>query len=609
MFAIARSTRLVLAASALVLSAGTIARADDKTIAFIELDGHLHERQVTANPFGGKKGQMLMRDLIAGIDKAAGDPNIAGLLIQLKDAELKGAQIEEVGRALNRFRAAGKRVHLFAENYGTHDLHLGSYADEVILQQGGEVSLPGIYMEEMFLADTFKWVGITPDFVQIGDYKGASEQMANSKPSKAWDENINGLLDSMYGQMRAELKRGRKLTDAQLDKAMENAWMADGNEAKKSGLIDASIDLPELKNHLKQVYSATDITWETDILPTHGEELKFDQSNPFAMMGQLGKMFSKPEHEPKRETIAVLHIDGAIVDGDSGGGGLMGGGNSVGARTIRRALKEIEKNDLIKGLVVRIDSPGGSAIASEVIWQGLKRVSAAGKPVYASVGSMAASGGYYIAVGSDKIYVNPSSIVGSIGVVGGKMALGGAYEKLKINVVPRSRGPRGSMMASATPWSEADKKLVRDKMTQTYNLFTSRVTAGRKGIDLSKTAEGRLFLGDNAVKLSMADSIGGLEDAAKDMAKTLNLASGSYDLMDYPAPKGFDEVLEDLFGKFGGAGARSPLQGSLIADVSQIAQGIVGPRNWDNFSASFTGMMQLQREPVLVITPSILLVK
>ena len=230
---------------------------------------------------------------------------------------------------------------------------------------------------------------------------------------------------------------------------------------------------------------------------------------------------------------------------------------------------------------------------------------------------MAASGGYYIAVAGDRVYVTPSSIVGSIGVVGGKIALGGLYEKVKLNTVSRGRGPRSMMAASAHAWTEAEKVLVRDKMKQTYDLFTSRVSAGRKGINLAATAEGRLFVGEKAIDLKMADRLGGLDTALDDMAGDLKLAAGDFDVYDYPAPKGLDEVLEDLLGGFGAAAAAPRLPQGALGDSGPLAGGAaaallgeaVGPQAAASLGASAHALLQLRREPVLLLSPRVLILR
>lgn len=603
--------------SAFALAAGvfaacaplSLAVADPVKIGYVELDGDIAARHATLG-LGGVVTDTTLTDVLGAIDLAAVKPGLKGLVIRLKDVELSGTTVEELGAAIARFRKTGRKVHLYAEGYSTPELLLGSHCDEVILQEGGEVSLPGVYMEEMFLADAFKWVGITPDFVQVGDYKGASEMYANAKPSPQWDANINGLLDAMYGQVRGQIKKGRGLSDKQLDDAMEKAWMASGKSAASVGLIDAEVDLPELGDHLRKSYGDT-VEWDDSILPDPAEKAKEALGgSPFVL---LGAIFKEVEYAPKRDTIAVLHIDGAIADGESGGGGLFGGEGQVGSRTIKRTIEDLIEDKRIKGVILRIDSPGGSAIASEMIWRSVKRLRQT-KPVYVSIGSMAASGGYYLAVSGEKVYVNPSSIVGSIGVVGGKMALGGAYEKLHINVVPRSRGPHAAVMGgTAKAWSDVERTMVRQKMTETYDLFTSRVTAGRAGIDLSKTAEGRLFVGQQAVDLKMADAVGGIEKVRDDLAAKLKLTPGSYDVMDYPAPQSFSDAIGGMLDGFGASmpGAKSSRAGSgpVAAEVRRVVRSLVGEANEARLSSAMSAMWQMRDEPVILVGPRVLIFK
>lgn len=590
-----RFSRLALAL-VLSASAGLANAAQPAEVALLELDGPLHEQPNPLEWLFGSGDHVTLSAATGAIHTAARSSSHKGILIRLKDAELSPTQTEELGQAIKAARKAGKKVHVFAEAYTTPYFLLASYADEALAQPGAPVMLSGMHMEEMFLADTLSWIGLKADFVQVGDYKGASEMMSNSKPSPAWDQNINQLLDSMYANVRAPMKAGRKLDDAKLDTAMKEAWLADAAKAVDLGLLDAEVDWASIVSHLDKVYG-TEVELDSSLLGSDADA-KIEMSNPFAM---LSKLSQTPDTTPKKPSIAVLHLNGTIIDGDSAAGGLMGGGESVGSRTFRRTIEELIDEPLIQGVVVRINSPGGSASASEVMYQGLKKLSAS-KPVWVSVGSMAASGGYYCLVGGQKVYVNPSSIVGSIGVVGGRLAMDGLYSNLKINVVSRSRGPNADMFRSTGAWSPAEVATVRAKMTETYNQFTSRVSAGRPGIDLAKTAEGRLFTGDKAISLNMADRIGGLHDAVNDLASELKLSD--FDVMHFPGPKSLPEVLEDAFGSFVTApNAASPLQ-SLAAAGEQI----FGPA-WPQVRQAITGVLQLRREPVLLMTPSVLIVK
>jgi protease IV len=593
----------VCAVSAMSLGVAASAGPGPTTeLAWLELTGTPTE---AAGPFawiGMGEGDTL-RSLVERVDEVAYDDTIDGLVIRVKDAALGVTQIQELGRAMNRLRESGKQIHVFAENYGTPEILLGAYADEVIIQSGGTVSIPGLHMEEMFLRDTLEWVGITPDYVQIGAYKGAEEQMMNTEPSPEWDENISGLLDSMYANMRGMIQDGYDLSSDELDQVMEEAWWASDKQGIALGIIDSAVDLPNLMDHLGEAYGTGDAEISLD-LNDEVPGMQIDMANPFAMLTMLSK---KPNHTARRPTIAVLHINGTIIDGDSKPGGFLGGGSSVGSRTIRNAIESILKQDMIKGVVVRIDSPGGSAIASEIIWQGLDRLKAE-KPVWISVGSMAASGGYYIAVGGDRIYAEQSSIVGSIGVVGGKLAMGGLYDKVRIHIKERNRGPRAGLASGINPWTDEEREMVRARMKETYDQFTGHVAAGREGIDLSKTAEGRLFTGDRALDLKMVDAIGGLDDTMHELAAEVGL--DDFEVMEFPGPKSFDELIEDMLGGFGvtapGVMASGSAADPILAAMASLRT-LLGEQRFEMVRDAINANLLLRDEPVLLTMPRVIM--
>lgn len=579
------------------------AAAEQTNVGLIEIHGKPTEQPSPMAWLLGSGDHPTLRELVDLFFDVAGDDSIKALVVRLREAELTTTQVQEIGQAMEAVRASGKKIHLFADNYETAEMLMGSYADEVIMQTGGAVSLPGMHMEEMYLADTLSWAGLQPQMVQVGDYKGASEQMMRAAPSPQWDQNISGLLDSLYSNLCDRIQTGRRLDRNQLLKAMETSWMATGETAIKAGLIDAQVDLPALTSHLEQRYPGK-ISWTNFELPDKAGAL--ESGNLLSVLSSLSR---EPNNTPSGPAIALVHVDGPIADGDSTEGGLFGEA-SVGSHTIRRALSEIEDQPLIKGVIVRIDSPGGSAIASEVIWQGVKRLSQK-KPVWVSVGSMAASGGYYIAVSGQKIYVNPSSIVGSIGVVGGKIALAGLMDKLKVHVVERSRGPMAAMMSTTIPWTPEQISLVRNKMTETYDLFTSRVTSGRKGIDLSQTAEGRLFTGTRAIELKMADKVGSLEDTVNDLAAELKLEDGEFEILDYPGPKSLGELIGQMLG---GSAAAPNMRAELSQKAGAAAmvgmlRELVGEQRWPLVRDHLGALMQLRKEPVVLTAPRAIIVK
>lgn len=594
-----RRTLFVLLVSILVLALHAAASpAQEKRIGWIVIDGPIAERPEPLAWLLGPDAPPTLRDMTASIEAAATRPDVPALVIHLKDFQSDLSQVLALGAAMDRVHDAGKTVHLFSENFGPMELLLGASADEVIMQRGGMVSFPGLYSEELYLADTLSLVGLQADLIQIGDYKGAADQMARNSASPEWSANIDALLDDLWAQMGERLRRGRRLSEAQWRQVLNRGWSADADLAIELGLVDAAIDVVELKDHVAAAAGTSRIT--QDLAP-EGEGSALDFNNPFAVLAML---MQEPDHAPTRETIAVIHIDGPIVDGESTDAGLFGGA-TVGSRTIREALYDIEKEDLVKGVVVRIDSPGGSAIASEIIWQGLRRL-AERKPVFVSVGSMAASGGYYIAVGGDRIYVDPASIVGSIGVVGGKIVLGGLFEKIDLGVTVRGRGPHAALLSSTRPWDEAERALVRAEMQNIYDLFTKRVTQGRgERVDLAKIAEGRLFTGRQAVANGMADGVRDFDETIAALAAEVGVDEGEYDVMTWPGPRSLMEMLESMMPMLAAPSVASPA--SQLP--TEAVRALIGEAAWESVRDALNALVLLRDRRVLLIAPRAIIVK
>ena len=596
--------------SVFLMIVGLVSRhaAADDQIGWITFDGPMLEQP---SPFAwlvGESSSDTLLGMISKFDDVAEDEDLKGLVLYLKDFQVNSSQIFSLRRKVQQVRKAGKPVIVFAEVYGPGELLLGSAADKMLIQNGGFVSFPGLFTEEMYLADTLGLVGLKADYVQIGAYKGASEPMARNSPSPEWSQNMDGLLDDMWAQMTDALQTGRGFNNSQMKMVLDKAWAAEAEEAVAMGLIDGQLDAVDLKDYVKDQFDGASIT---TAIGNSGNDSQLDLENPFALFSMLMKV---PDHTPKRDTIAVVHIDGTIIDGESTTGGMFGGA-SVGDRTIRKALKTVEDDDMIKGLVLRINSPGGSALASEMIWQGVRRV-AAKKPVYVSVGSMAASGGYYISVSGDKIFVDPMSIVGSIGVVGGKIAWGGLYDKFKVGITTRARGPHANLNSSVEPWNEEERGLIRQMMKKTYNLFTKRVTQGRKGkANLSNVAEGRIFTGRQAVENGLADGIADFDVVISKMASETGLMEGQYDVMTYPGPMSFQDLIRQAI-PFASAMApvsgNAPDQSGMMSGIAQqaaasVLREMVGPKNWPQLRDALNGFLLMRQERVLLISPRVVL--
>ncbi len=569
------------------------------TVQLLTLDEAPRERPGKLDWLTGSSKRPTLREIVETIDDVA-EGDAAGLLIRIKDAELSLTQVEEIGAAIKRVRDAGKRVHVFAENFGLREVMLGAYAEGVLGQSGGSVAVSGIYTEEMYLADTLAWAGLKADMVQVGDFKGANEQMTRSAPSPEWSTNIEQLLDTLYASARTPILEGRHLTSEKLDDAMDQTWLAEMSDAQRLGLIDRQVDLPDLAMALGEMYGQ-DVTF-SELEAGSSGEIDPATANPLAILSLLKKT---PDVTPTGPAIAVVHVDGAIVDGDSTQGGFTSEA-SVGSRTIRNALEDIAANDNFKGVLLRINSPGGSAVASEIMWQGLKRV-AAKKPVWVSVGGMAASGGYYIASAGEKVYVSPSSIVGSIGVVGGKFSMKGLYDKLQVRITSRSRGPRAAMFASDRAWTADELASVKAKMSQTFELFKSRVAEGRPNADLAKTAGGWLFAGQKAIDMGLADEVGGESEALDALAERAGITE-DYEVFDFPQPQSLTEVIEDAMQGFGQSKASLALSG-VPAEIASGLRALLGESTWRQVSPSIAGLLQMRHEPVLLMSPTTIIVK
>ncbi len=534
-------------------------------------------------------------DVLNQLDYVAEHDEYLGVVIYLDQPMLRLSQVLAIADKVAQVREAGKRVLIYAEAYDTMEYVLASSADLILLQHKGEVQLLGLSIEEMYLAGLLELVGAKADMVQIGKFKGASESLMRTGPSEEWNQNIDALLDDLYGQIIELITAGRSMTQDEVEGLLGDSWTMTDTDYLRRRVVDRLTDRDLID--VTEVEFGDNFNWD-DSMGLGSTSLQIN--NPMMLFGML---FKEADTRTTRPTIAVVHADGPIHSGDSSHGQGMFDTKSIGSRTMVEVLGDARDDDNIKGVILRINSPGGSALASEIIWQAVRDLGE-NKPVYVSIGSMAASGGYYIASAGDEIYLTPTSIVGSIGVVGGKIVLGGLYEKIGISVHQRSRGPMSSMFNSVEPFTEDQRLAVRRSMELIYDQFVQRVTIGRGSRlpDIASVAEGRLFTGRQAADNGMADKLGGVAVAMTDLAQELGLADDDYDVIHLPAPMSLQTYLNEVFG------AQSP-SASSAAPWLQAAKQVLGPRTWPSVSASLKGLMLLQREPVLTLMPAVIVVR
>lgn len=555
-------------------------------------DGPIPFAWVTREEAGPSLG-----DVLTQLDHVAGSEDYLGVVIYLDQPALSLSQVLTIADKIAEVRAAGKRVLTYAEAYDMMDYLLASAADMVLLQHKGEVQLTGVSIEEMYLAGLLDKIGAKADLVQIGKYKGASEAMMRTGPSEAWNLNFDALLDDLYGQIVGRIAENRGMTTAEVEELIASSWTMQDTDYLSKRVVDRVTDRDLID--VTEIEFGDNFIWD-DTMGLGGGEVKIN--NPMMLFGLL---FKEQDTRTKRPTIAVVHASGAIHSGESSHGSGLFDAESIGSTTMVEVLGDVRDDDNIKGVILRIDSPGGSALASEIIWQAVRDLGET-KPVFVSIGSMAASGGYYIACAGDEVYLNPSSIVGSIGVVGGKIVLGGLYDWAGISVYRRSRGPMGDLFNSVEPFTDSQRTTVRESMQLIYDQFIQRVTIGRgtRLPDVGSVAEGRLFTGRQAVENGMADKLGGVEEAMADMTYELGLEKGGYDVLHLPAAMSLQTFLNSMFG------AQAPAASAAQSPVMlETAKRVLGPSAWPSVSAAMQGLLLLQEEPVLTLMPNALIVR
>ena len=537
-------------------------------------------------------------DVLGQLDHVAQNDEYLGLVIYMDQPALRLSQVLSIAEKIAEVRAAGKVVMTYAEAYDTMDYILACAADLVLLQHKGEVNISGVSVEEMYLAGMLEKIGAKADFVQVGKYKGASEALMRTGPSEAWNENFDALLDDLYGQIIGQIAESRGMTEAEVEGLMRDAWVMQDTDYLKRRVIDRLTDRDLID--VTEVEFGDNFTWDASM---GWGEASVNINNPMMLFGLL---FKEENTRTTRPTIAVVHAAGAIHSGDSSRGQGLFDTESIGSSTLVEVLSDARDDENIKGVILRIDSPGGSALASEIIWQAVRDLGEQ-KPVFVSVGSMAASGGYYIACAGDEVYLSPSSIVGSIGVVGGKIVMGGLYDWAGIQVHRRSRGPLGDIFNSVEPFTEAQRDTVRQSMEQVYDQFIQRIKIGRGSrlADVGSVAEGRLFTGRQAVENGMADKLGGVAMAMHDLTYELGMEDGSYDVVHLPRAMSLQTFLNSMFGANAPSVAAPAIQSPWIHTAKQV----LGKEAWSSISATMQGLLLLRDEPVLMLMPNALIVR
>ncbi|MEG3897486.1 MULTISPECIES: signal peptide peptidase SppA [unclassified Microcoleus] len=471
-----------------------------------------------------------LRTVLDAIESAKKDPKIVGIYLEgSSDSSSSGfANLKEVRSALQRFRDAKKPIFAYQMDWNERDYYLGSVANTIAVNPYGALQLNGFSSQAMFLSGALEKYGVGVQVTRVGKYKSAVEPFLLKKMSPENRQQTQKLLGDMWGEYLKTVGPSRKVTVPQLQAIADNGGTLMADEALKSKLVDKVVYFDEITSELKKLTG------------TDRENKSFKQISlkNYARVAE-DKDSTRAD---KKNQIAVLYAEGEIVDGE-------GGPTQVGGDRIAEELRKIREDDGVKAVVLRVNSPGGSATAAEVIGREVV-LTGKKKPVIVSMGNLAASGGYWIAMGSSRIFAEPNTITGSIGVFGmlfnaEKLA---ANNGLTWDVVKTARfADTNTVSRPKNPQELANIQRIVDRI---YDRFITKVADSRKlpKNKVQEIAQGRVWSGTAAKQLGLVDEIGGLEDAVREAAKQAKLGE-DWHLEEYPKRRSLEErILERLSG-------------------------------------------------------------
>jgi protease-4 len=462
---------------------------------------------------GGSR-QMALRDTVAAIHRAAKDPRVSGLIARVQLGAAPPAAIQELREAIAAFSAV-KPSLAWAENYpGTLSYYLASAFGEVWMQPAGSVGLIGFASNAMFLRDALDKAGIEAQFVARGEYKSAANLFTEGGFTEAHREAVTRMLESMQEQVWRAVAESRKIAPEALDALADRAPLL-RDDAVASNLVDRIGFRDEAYARMAELVGSHNDS--ADVSDENSPPRLYLARYAGAARSRLSPPVPSVPGRRSKPTFAVITVDGPIVNGRGGPQFLPIGTSAAGGDTIAAALREAAADDSVSAIVLRVDSPGGSVTASETIWREVKRARERGKPVVASMGAVAASGGYYVSMAADAIVANPGTITGSIGVITGKLVVRDLKGRLGVasdTVRTNANADAWSVDAPFTPEQQAHREAEADLL---YADFVERVAEGR---DLSTqavdaVARGRVWTGADAVERGLVDELGGLRTAVR----------------------------------------------------------------------------------------------
>jgi protease-4 len=476
------------------------------SVAHIGITGALSEGTQPAGLFG--EVTETLDSLLQRLRKAGEDDKVHAVLLHIQTPAIGWGKVHEIRAAVSTLRAKGKRVIAFTESTDTHGYLIAAACDTIVLPESGLVSLPGVRAEVTFYKNLFDWLEVQPQMLRVGEYKSAAEPYTRSEMSPEFREEMTAVLDGFYELIVSSISESRKL-DLDKVRAIIDRGVLTAAAAKEAGLVD----LVAYEDAIPALIKGDDATAEVRLLKGYGKrQLDTDFSGITGMVKMMNLLMGveEPQRKSTAQKIALISAVGPIMSGPSSFD--LFGESTMGSDTMIKAIRQARDDDTVVAIVLRVDSPGGSALASDLMWHELETVK---KPVVVSMGDVAASGGYYIAMGADKIFAEPGTITGSIGVVGGKLALEKTFAKFGVTTSVVQRGANAGLESATSPFTDSERAITQELMNSIYAQFTMKAAQGRK-MDvetLEKLARGRIYTGTQAKALGLIDEVGTLADA------------------------------------------------------------------------------------------------
>jgi protease-4 len=516
----------LLAILIIIVSVAVVSKQKEsinKNYSYIMLSpANLTDDKLQTNLLKNSKQNISFRNLTMGIETATRDQKVKGIIIDLDRVLLTSSNIEELTPKLEAFKKANKKIYAYGSSIDNQNYSLALHADEIIMvpSSSASISITGYHYSDLYMKKLFDTLGINFEVIHIGDFKSYGENYNKETMSDGLKSELTRILDTRLNTFTKSISQNRKLDLQTINTKLLNGDLALQTpfSARDNGLVDK---LEYFGQFLSRIGAK-----EEDVIDIYSY-----------------LSIKTPIKEHAKDKIAIIYAEGPIAYLETSGGDIV-----ITPENVSQKLSELNKISNLKGVVLRVNSPGGSALGAEMIYKALSDIRV---PIYVSMGSTAASGGYYISMAGDKIFADKSTITGSIGVVSILPKVNKGAEKYGVNSSSINKGKYSNIYDPFTPLDDDSRNKIIQSMTETYKEFKSRVITNRKIPDakLETLAQGRIWLGEEAKSNGLVDEIGSLDDTIKALAKTLNLTS--YEVVDIYSNESFNDLISRFLGRFG----------------------------------------------------------